>query len=56
MVDIGSLVCHKSSGTIGIVIYISPDEPSVSHHVEVWIPTENDTRWWSKQYCEVICR
>ncbi len=56
MVDIGSLVRHKSGGTIGIVIYISPDGPSMSHHIEVWIPNENDTRWWSKHYCEVICR
>lgn len=53
--EIGSLVRHKSSGSIGIVVYVSPT-PEAVHHIEVWICDDNSTRWWSHEFCEVICK
>lgn len=49
--EIGSLVRH-SSGTIGIVVFIA--SPSSLHHIEVWVPDSNGTRWWSLKHTEVL--
>lgn len=55
MIEVGSLVRHYTSGAIGIVVYISPDQSHL-HHIEVWIPIYANTVWWAKSYTEVICR
>ncbi len=52
MLEIGSLVKH-TSGSIGIVLYISPHDEAI-HHIEVWIAGANETRWWSLEHTEVL--
>ena len=44
MIEVGSLVRHHSSGAMGIVVYVSPDQRNL-HHIEVWIPIYVTTVW-----------
>jgi hypothetical protein len=54
MYEPGTLVRHRSSGVIGIVLFVS-HVPESTHHLEVWVAIDTNTRWWSALYTEVIC-